>query len=230
VVHGPGQQSHGAERAAFQVIVHALLTGVICGFVASVPVAGPAAALVLERALERRPHEAWWIALGSAVPEGVYAFLACLGIGLASAQLPSLVSASHAAAGLFLIAAGAWLVRKAPVVARPSRAEAGRKSGLAVGVAVTAFNPTILLSWSAAVAALHSVGLLQMVGRVAAPFAVGVSAGICAWYALLIRLAGGVRNRIRAATVAAIVRSIGTALVVAGVVVALRAVLGPSRG
>jgi threonine/homoserine/homoserine lactone efflux protein len=194
------------------------------------PVAGPTAALVLARALERRVREAWLIGLGSALPEGLYAFLACWGIRAALARFPAVLGASRLVGGIVLAAIGVWLMVRASTVGgsakKGSRGEGpsqGRR-GVVLGLLMTVANPTLLLTWSAAVGALHSVGLLSVDSRAAAPFALGVVAGVSAWFAVMIRLVAGLRDHLRKGVFAVVVRGVATLFIAVGVVVVARAV------
>jgi threonine/homoserine/homoserine lactone efflux protein len=187
------------------------------------PVAGPAAALVLARTLDRRVREAWFIAVGSAVPEAAYASLACWGVSAVAARFPKALGASHFAAGLALAGVGFWLLfRPSRIGAAPNEGGPGRR-GILVGLGTTLANPTLLLSWTAVVGALHSIGALPVDTRVAAPFGLGVGAGVVAWFALMIRLVEGVRDRVRGAVFIGFVRGIGALLVAGGTSMAVRA-------
>ena len=57
----------------------ATLPGLLFGFVAAMPMAGPIWALVFERALRGRMREGLYVAIGGAVAEAVYAALAFWG-------------------------------------------------------------------------------------------------------------------------------------------------------
>jgi threonine/homoserine/homoserine lactone efflux protein len=189
------------------------------------PVAGPTAALVFARALERRAREAWLIALGSAVPEGLYACLACWGVAAALGRFPALVGASRLAGGIVLGAVGIWLLARASTLGGSVKGDPGTDRGIFIGLAMTLVNPTLLLTWTAAVSALHSVGLLPVDTRSALPFALGVAAGVSAWFAVMIRLVAVVRERVRGPMFAGILRSVGALFVVAGVLVVAHTVV-----
>jgi threonine/homoserine/homoserine lactone efflux protein len=171
------------------VLVLALLTGFAFGFVASMPIAGPISFLVLARGLHGRYRSGLLIALGAALPEGVYAFLAFWGMSTVMALHP-LVSAGTAVAGaLILVLLGIHLVRLANSSLLDENGEdSGHKRSFLLGFTVTALNPTLLATWPAAVAALHSTGLVQVSRPNALPYALGISAGIVCWFAMLLAL------------------------------------------
>lgn len=188
------------------------------------PVAGPTAALVLARALERRTREAWLIALGAAVPEGLYAALACWGVSAILERFPRTMSFARVAAGVLLAAVGAWLLLRASAVATSRPRSGGAERGLLVGVLTTLVNPTLALTWSVAVGALHSLGFLAVGTRVAPSFGLGVALGVVGWFAVMIRLVRLVQNRLRAGLLVDLVRAVGALLLGAGVVATARAV------
>jgi threonine/homoserine/homoserine lactone efflux protein len=189
------------------------------------PVAGPTAALVVARALDQRLREAWFIALGSTVPEGLYAFMACWGVSEVVARYPAALGASRAIGGVILAGVGIWLWRRAAsgATAAAERNAKGRRA-MALGLTMTIANPTLIVSWSAAVGALHSVGILPASTRSALPFAAGVSVGAAAWFAVLLRLLTTLRAKLRGAVFAAIMRTVGALFVAGGVFVALRSI------
>jgi threonine/homoserine/homoserine lactone efflux protein len=192
--------------------------------VGSIPVAGPAAALVVARALGGRSREAWLLAIGAALPEGVYAALACWGIGAIFTRFPTALGVSRLATALVLAAVGVWLVLRAPAVVRARLPARGAGRGIVVGLATTIANPTLALTWSAAVSALHSVGLLDVGARAAPWFGLGVATGVTGWFALAIRLIGGVHARMRDGLFVHLVRAVGAVLLGTGVVAAARAI------
>src|SRR6202044_29871 len=74
---------------------------------------------------------------------------------------------------------------------KPERAPKEPKNGagtLFLGFSISAINPTLLLTWSAAVAFLVSYGLKGASPIDALPFGVSGGAGIAAWFVLLVAL------------------------------------------
>jgi threonine/homoserine/homoserine lactone efflux protein len=213
-----------ARNVRDEFLIQALLVGLLAGFVASIPVAGPTAALVLARTLERRTREAIFIALGGAVPEGLYAFMACWGTTAVVARFPKVVGVSHAVGGVALAAVGVWLVVRAQEVGAPPEADGRESRGVVTGFAMTMANPTLALSWTAAVGFLHSIALLPLEARAALPFALGVTAGVSAWFGLAIRMVERLRGRLRKGKFVAIVRVIGAGFVAVGAGVATGAI------
>jgi threonine/homoserine/homoserine lactone efflux protein len=204
--------------------VTALVLGLVCGFVGSIPIAGPTAVLVLERALQGHPVQAFEIAVGAAFAEAVYAAFAFLGMTAALSRFPWLTPASRIAGGVILVGLGLYLAlsRRDPLPPhKPELGEAPRRFGgkILVGLLATGVNPTLLATWSAVVTALHATALLAIEPLDAAPFAVGVAAGIVAWFGALILLVQKFRNRVGETALRRLVRWMGWLLVAAGVAI-----------
>ena len=60
-------------------MIAVVIFGFVCGFVGAIPVAGPIAAMVVERSIIGRFKAAIWLGVGSAVAAGGYAALAVFG-------------------------------------------------------------------------------------------------------------------------------------------------------
>lgn len=95
----------------------AALTGLVAAFIASMPVAGPVAALVVRHALEGRPKSALALGLGTGLAEGIYAFLALWGFSTFLADYPIIVPISKVVAAVILIGLGFWFTRFVPTTA-----------------------------------------------------------------------------------------------------------------
>ena len=85
-----------------------------------------------------------------------------------------------------------------------------------LGFLLTAVNPTLIVTWTAAVAALSTTGLLDLNRGQALPFAAAAGTGIVAWFATLLWLVGKCRNRFSAAALDRFRRGMGAVLVAAG--------------
>src|SRR5262245_56590921 len=142
------------------MLVAAAMLGFGCGFVGSIPVAGPIAALVFSRGLEDRTHSALYLASGAAVAEGAYAYLAFWGFADPPSLYASLERASHVAPAAILIGLGLHfaLRRRAPPDRTAPDPRAGGARSFLLGVAITALNPALIVGWTAAVTALYGLG------------------------------------------------------------------------
>lgn len=205
--------------------MRALLLGFACGFFGSVPVAGPIAALVLVHALAGQSGRALRVAAGAAVAEAGWALLAFWGLSTLLRTHPSWQILARGLAALVLMALGMVLLRvkgDQPVVkARPA---SGRD--VLAGFLLTAANPTLLATWSAASTTLLGAGWLTPDVQQAPWLATGVLAGIVAWFAVLVRLVTKGRERLQPLVMQRVLRATGGLLLALGLWTAGRAVWG----
>jgi threonine/homoserine/homoserine lactone efflux protein len=123
---------------------------------------------------------------------------------------------SRAVTGALLLVLGGWFILWRPSDARAEIRE--RKAGpLLLGFSVSAVNPTLLITWSAAVAFLYSKGLDGEPAIVAIAFGASATAGVALWNVSLIHLLERYGGRVPRAAMTAIVRTMGIALVALGV-------------
>jgi len=173
----------------------AVLVGFFFGFVGSMPVAGPIAALVFSRGVDGRFRSGLSIAAGGALAEGTYACLAFWGFSELLASYPVMVPISRAVAVVVLTALGViFLLRKPAARTAPDKRE-GWGGGLALGFTITALNPTLIATWSAAATTLFSTGMVEFNSALALPFGLSACAGIVSWFALLLWLVHRYRGR-----------------------------------
>ncbi len=205
----------------------ALVLGLICGFVGSIPIAGPVAVLVVERGLGGRGREGLALAGGAAIAEGIYAGLAFLGMTAALARFPWLLPVSRVLGAVILVALGLYFALRKRKPASPDEAKKDEKGGrrggpFVLGLVVTAVNPTLLVTWSAVVTVLH--GSLRLhEGALDAPFfGLGAMSGIFGWFALFLTLLARFREKMGPGTLDKVVRTIGWLLVLVGVGVGVK--------
>jgi threonine/homoserine/homoserine lactone efflux protein len=201
----------------------AFLCGLGLGFVGSIPVAGPTAVIVVESALRNRPRRGMAIAAGAAFAEGLYALVAFWGLAALLTRYPMLRPISRLIAGVVLGLVGAHLAfRKTKPAARSERAEPQHLvHEVLFGFTITALNPTLVVTWGVAIAALHSALGEWFTGSDAVPFALGACIGIAVWFWLLLRLVGHFRRALAPETVSKVIRGTGGILVVIGLIVAI---------
>jgi threonine/homoserine/homoserine lactone efflux protein len=203
-----------------------VLVGFAFGYLGSMPVAGPISVLVLHLGLAHDPRHALHVAVGGAVAEGLYALVAFWGLSTVLAAYPVILPASRLVGALLLLALGLVMVLRrvrGASPAEPPRPGRGRKRSLALGFLVTALNPTLIVTWSAAVGALHATGLVDMERKAALPFAGSVAVGIIAWFLTLLWLVAKWRTRMSLAAMTRFMKLMGAALVAAGAWMAVRA-------
>lgn len=204
----------------------AALLGLALGFVSSIPVAGPIAALVFSRGLAGHARSALALASGAALAEGGYVYLAFWGFSGFLSRYAWIESASLAAAAAISTGLGLHFLHRANIgAARPEPAGRPRGRGsFLLGFTVAALNPGLIAAWTAAVTALYGLGLLRFEPAAALPFSLGACAGIILWFTLLLGLVKRFRTRISDAVLGRARRGVGLILVLLGVGLALRLV------
>ncbi|MEO8874052.1 MAG: LysE family transporter [Polyangiaceae bacterium] len=207
-------------------MILALIIGLVFAFFGSIPIAGPIAVVVLSRGLEHRGRAGLFIAMGAAVAEAIYAFLAFWGFSAVLTRFPSLVPATRLVGCVILISLGLYLALKTPK--SKEAAQDKDKEGvvgvrnLLLGFTMTIVNPTLIVTWTAAVSAAHSSGILELAPRNAFPFSIGVCAGIILWFAILLALLAKFHSKINPDKMQTVIKVIGWVLVVAGAAFAVR--------
>lgn len=198
--------------------MHVLLVSLVAlafGFLGSMPLAGPIAVLTVSRAAHDRYGEALRIAAGAAVAEGIYAGVAFWGFTTFLARISLIVPISHGATALVLTGLGArfifWRMNEA------EDKHESRSGTLFLGFTVSMLNPTLLLTWSAAVAFLYSRHLEPKSSLAALPFGGCAAAGIAGWFACLVALMRKYRGKIPSKVLTYGVRAMGVALVGLGI-------------
>lgn len=203
-------------------MLQAPLIGFLFGFVGSVPVAGPIAALVLSRGLERRFRSGFLIALGGALPEGLYAFLAFWGFDALLGNYPWVGPVCKAVAAIILFGLALWMIRPEKTKednAREDNVEERsrplRRSGFGsftVGFNITLFNPTLIATWAAAVGILRGIGFDAFGTTNGIMFAVAASMGIVAWFSTMLWMIRRLHDRFDRFVLSKIRRSFGVFL------------------
>ncbi len=169
-------------------MVVVLLIGFTLGFFGSVPLAGPIAVLVFAYGLDGRFRTGIFLSLGAALAESIYAYAAFWGVVTLLGRYPSIVLASHAVIGTLLIGVGIVLTRRELSAGLEKTSKPRHARALALGFAISIFNPTLLVTWSAATAALYGTEFMSEGAGASIPFAIGVIGGIVGWFSLLLLL------------------------------------------
>lgn len=202
----------------------ALLLGLALGFLGSVPVAGPVSTMVFDRAIADQPREARAVGVGSGVAEGLCALLSFYGYARVLRSFPAVIPVTRAVGAAIFVGLGLYLaLRRPPVGATIVRRDTGRRWLL--GFTVSALNPTIIISWTGVIAALHGAGVLSPDPADALPFATGVACGSAFWFVLLVSLLTRHHGASRPAWLLTALRAVGWAFVATGLVIGTRLVL-----
>lgn len=194
-----------------------LIVGFLFGYIGSIPLAGPISLLVLAYGLAGRLRGALAVAAGGAVAEGAYAYAAFRGLTGLFVRYPDLLPYSRAAGALVLLGLGGYFAfGQKDASSDPDAQRASKGGDLALGFTLSALNPTLLVTWTAAASTLYSTGWLAPSSSSAVPFSLGAAAGIVAWFATLLALVSRYRERFRPALLARVVRLLGGGLMMLG--------------
>ncbi|SUZ53585.1 uncharacterized protein METZ01_LOCUS6439, partial [marine metagenome] len=169
-------------------VVTVLLIGLSLGFFGSVPLAGPIAVLVFAYGLEGQFRTAIFLSLGAALAEAIYAYAAFWGVDTLFEHYPSITLAANGVIGLLLIGVGIALTRRELSLGVEKTTNTHHARALTLGFTIAMLNPTLLVTWSTVMAALHSTGFVGTATEAAIPFAIGVIGGIVGWFSLLLLL------------------------------------------
>ena len=205
----------------------ALIVGLGLGFFGSIPVAGPASILVLKNALEKGHRQGFDIAVGAAVGESFYAFVAFWGLTTVLESFPVLVPVSKILGAVLVTALGIYLVARRTTttsIQKATLADRQERRWLR-GFLSAVLNPTLLASWTTIVTGLHAASLVEPSPRGAIPFALGVGLGILGWFAFLVEIVvRRFRARLEPDKIQRLVRGFGWAMIGVGVFITSRTV------
>lgn len=196
-------------------IVAACVVAFAFGFVGSIPLAGPIAVLMLSRAAQRRFGEALRVGMGAALAEGMYAGIAFWGFATFLAHNTLVEPISHAAATLVLCGLGVGFMFWKPSEKKDHRENAA--GTVLLGFSVSALNPTLIVTWSAAVAFLYSKGFGRLPALAAIPFGIAASSGIAGEIACLIALLRRYHGKVPREVMTWVIRAMGLFLLGLGV-------------
>lgn len=185
----------------------------VFGFIGSMPLAGPVALLVFSRAVDGHIGEAFRIALGAALAEGIYAAVAFFGFSTFLSRHSVVLPVSHGITAVVLLVVGVYFLFWTDTSgAEPAKSD--QRGTLFLGFTVSALNPTLLVTWSAAVAWLYSKELApSSASWMAAPFGASAAAGVGVWFVVLVVLIRRYRGRFRQRILQWVVRAMGLALI-----------------
>lgn len=180
------------------------------GFVGSIPLTGPIAVLVLSRSVAGDYRAANFIGLGAAVAEGLYAGIAYFAFSALSAS-ELLRPIADAVTLVVLVALGAYFAQWRYHEKKSPKTH-GKRAGW-IGFSISIVNPTLLVTWSAVVAALIGRGFGGGGEWLAIPFGLGAAVGVGAWELLFVRFVRRFGPKFTGTTLQWVVRGVGIALV-----------------
>ena len=161
-----------------------------------------------------RAQSAVYVAVGGALAESVYAFLAFWGLTKLLDQYPSIIPDSRGVGAVLLFALGLAFVLHREKPGEKREPKTGWGGSFVLGFTLTALNPTLIVTWTAAATTLFSTGLLPHTSLSSAlPFAVGAFVGIVSWFVVLLLILRRYKQRFERATLSKVVRGVGFALI-----------------
>jgi threonine/homoserine/homoserine lactone efflux protein len=203
-------------------LIAVCVVALVFGFVGSMPLAGPIAIMAVARASRGKYSEALRVGLGAAAAEGLYAAVAFWGFTTFLANHAIVAPISRAVTAVVLVAIGVRFMFWKPTEGKDTQEN---KAGTALlGFSVSAINPTLLLTWSAAVAALYSRGLKEASPVYAIPFGLCAAAGIGGWFVTLTVLFKKYGGKLPRTTLTWVIRAMGLVLVILGLSSAVKVV------
>ncbi len=203
----------------------ATLIGFLFGFVGSMPIAGPIAILVFGRGLENRGRSGLFLAGGAAIAESSYAYLAFWGFSAFLTRYPWVEPVSRVSAAVILTGLGIHLTSKGKKPEAETRVpdpNVGQKRSFFLGFTITALNPTLIATWTAAVTTVYSLHVVSFDAGDALPFSIGAFLGITGWFATLLWLLARFHARFSRAALDRVIRFMGYLLIAAGLTIAVR--------
>lgn len=170
--------------------------GFAISFVGSMPIAGPLAVLVMDRALDRRKSQAFYIALGGAIAEGLYVLGIAVALPLLMELSDAVIHVSRGLGSVMLGIVGLVLLIKPEFLQQADSPR--RHRNLLAGLTSVGLNPTLLATWTLLIGTLYAQNWVPRESIYAVPLAIGVVGGTFAWFAFLIEATGRVHRYLTA--------------------------------
>lgn len=163
--------------------------GLAMGFFGSIPLTGPIAVMAVGHALRREYLHGFVVAIGGTLGELIYCSLAVAGVGVMLQEIPGLTRWVRLFSAVLLFGVGVWFFFNVP--SEPDSFEEPDDrywTSFSKAFSVAAFNPVLLLNWTAAVAFGFSLADISPTWSSGSLFVAGVGAGIVTWFGILMRL------------------------------------------
>lgn len=198
----------------------ALLCGFAMGFVGSVPLTGPIALLVFHRGLQGRYARGIAIGFGGTLGELIYCALAVGGVGFLVEEFPLASAGMKFLSAMILVVFGLYFLIAPPKTNLDGgdsvpRADDTWPTDFGQGFAISAFNPILLLNWTAAVGILYSMTGIRLDFSGGISFVIGAGLGVGGWFTLLVVILSQFRQRLPEGVIAWVQRAMGAIVLVA---------------
>jgi threonine/homoserine/homoserine lactone efflux protein len=220
----------------FDELLRALLAGLVCGFVVSVPV-GPVNLTVINKALQRGFQRAFLVGLGAAMAETIYAMVLLAG-HTTILDMPVVRDAMRAiSVGVIaLVGLRSLMFKEEKFEARDSATVEKvderwhHPRAFMLGFILTISNLMLVVLWATLAALLFAREwvLPPMTSR--AMCATGVFLGCVSWFLLLAYFVSRAHRRVKPRTLTISVRACGAVFLVFAALLAWRLVEPPATG
>jgi len=197
----------------------ALFCGFAMGFLGSVPLTGPIALLVFHRGLQGRYLRGVAVGIGGTLGELIYCALAVGGVGVLVEQFPLASAGMKFLSAMILVVFGLYFLVVPPTAHLEeegvSRGDDTWPTDLGQGFAISAFNPILLLNWTAAVGIFYTMTGVHLEGSGGFWFVVGAGTGVASWFTLLVVILSYFRQRLPEGVIGWVQRAMGAIVLVA---------------
>ena len=212
----------------FDELLRALLAGLVCGFVVSVPV-GPVNLTVINRALQNGFQRAFLVGLGAATAETIYAAVLLAG-HTTILELPAVRDALRVVAVVVIAGVGlrALLFKEEKFEARDSaKAEKvderwHHPRAFMLGFILTISNLMLVVLWATLAALLFARDWVQPPLASRATCTTGVFLGCVSWFLLLAFFVSRAHRRVKPKTLTILVRGCGVVFLLFAALLAWR--------
>lgn len=195
-------------------MLFAALAGFLMAFFGSMPPVGPIAVLLLERGVTGRDREGRGIALGAAMAETIYCALAMAGVSELMSRYAVVETIARAVGVVILLGLGVHFARFTMKSEPRAVKESVRFGGpFALGFAVSAANPVLIITWSGSIATLLAFAHLRFDVAQRAVFVLAVFAGMFSWFHLFLALLRRYQARVTLRAAQWSVRVAGSAMI-----------------
>jgi threonine/homoserine/homoserine lactone efflux protein len=194
--------------------------GFVTAFVGSIPIAGPLAVLVIDRAIIGARRAGFYIALGGGLVEALYALGIALLFPALVARSSTVVLTGRGVGAVLLGIFGILLIVHPGVLRRTDKTR--HSANFATGATLAALNPTLIASWTIVVGALYAHEVLGNAVWEPFAFAFGVAAGTIAWFGIVLYFSGWTRRFLAGERRTQVLRGLGAALVAASAYLVVR--------
>jgi threonine/homoserine/homoserine lactone efflux protein len=197
-----------------------ILISIVAGFFIAVPAMGPSSAIIVRRILVGRERRGLAFAAGSVLAEGLACLAAIWGVQLVLYTLPLLKQLLHWGGMLLLLGVGTYFVLGGAVgeeeAEELAEADVSAKSlggQFAFGFSLTAFNPTLIATWTTVLGVLISMTGVELAVWQKWAIPVGVMVGETLWFAVLVAVARRFGAHVDDQIIAYVIRGIGVVLI-----------------